>query len=82
MDDEALVVAPEDFIYECNQFSTNLIIIVYIFLYLDGNVLNPRAKINSDYAAVTIYSHCPNGFICEIAVVATKFIEQPHFAAS
>ena len=33
MDDEALVVAPKDFLYERNQFLTNLIIIVHIFFF-------------------------------------------------
>ena len=50
-----IVVAPEDFfLYERNQFWTNLIIIVYIFLKFEWKYAKFKDKINSDYAAVTI----------------------------
>ena len=69
MDDEALKI----FLNESNQFWTNLIIIVYIFLKFEWKYAKFKDKINSDYAAVTIYSHYPIGLICS----STIFIEQP-----
>ena len=73
MDNEALYSSSSwrFFLYERNQFWTNLIIIVYIFLKFEWKYAKFKDKINSDYAAVTIYSHCPIGLICG----STIFIE-------